>query len=424
MVQVDCAAVGRAANERPTYVRYLEGLRGCAAFYVVLYHVIDHTERNKSGVAFAKLLPFHGSWLLFGHASVGIFIVISGYVLTLPVVTRGSLAGGAMGFFRRRSRRLLPAYYAALALSLPFFVLNRDFAGQSTSPAEVAGQLAAHAVLLQDLSERFIYAFNGPLWSISVECQIYLAFVVLLLPLRARFGLLAMIAVGFAIGFVPTVLNALHPRGPHDALDDACLWYLGLFALGSGAAALAHEPSTRYAWLRDRMPWTALTVICAAVYLALELPRTNEPPARQYLPDVALGLAVASGFLMLARQKRLGVPSIPMRVLESKPCMALGGFSYSLYLTHEPMLRAAGSAVSRTALPDAAVLATMYALVLPALLFVAYAFSLMFERPFMGPRPHRASASHRRVSLTHTESVAIASPQAPAAEHVAGSAFQ
>ena len=73
-----------AGKESGTRVRlgYLDGLRGLAALYVVMHH---------SAFAFytASEMPHRLRLLLkplaYGHFSVDLFIVLSGYCLMLPV---------------------------------------------------------------------------------------------------------------------------------------------------------------------------------------------------------------------------------------------------------------------------------------------------------------------------------------------------
>src|SRR5258706_10533817 len=94
---------------------YLDGLRAVAALYVVLFHAVAGFAVGLSG-AFRGLQILFG----FGHEAVAIFIVLSGYCLMLPVARSagGQLKGGFAGYLGRRAFRILPPYFATLALSL------------------------------------------------------------------------------------------------------------------------------------------------------------------------------------------------------------------------------------------------------------------------------------------------------------------
>src|SRR3954467_9260780 len=92
----------------------LDGLRGLAALFVVVHHVF---LRAFPGYP-ADHAPLWAAWLIYGRFAVGVFIVLSGFPLPLAPAARGWQRGGVGGFAGRRIRRILPAYWAALALSV------------------------------------------------------------------------------------------------------------------------------------------------------------------------------------------------------------------------------------------------------------------------------------------------------------------
>jgi len=139
-------------------LEFLDKIRGLAAVYVMLSHIRQEWDRE-----FIASLP----WLLqkwlacldYGRFAVGIFIVLSGYCLTLPVAKRsdGVLPGGFWPYMRRRARRILPPYYAALALSLlwiavvPRLIPERELRWGMTLPAFTPGTLISHLFLSSQL---------------------------------------------------------------------------------------------------------------------------------------------------------------------------------------------------------------------------------------------------------------------------------
>jgi peptidoglycan/LPS O-acetylase OafA/YrhL len=65
---------------------YLDGLRGLAALYVVLFHVYQEcSDMGKISPQLRSALRFIGE----GEVAVSVFIVLSGYCLMLPVVQSG-----------------------------------------------------------------------------------------------------------------------------------------------------------------------------------------------------------------------------------------------------------------------------------------------------------------------------------------------
>ena len=93
--------------------------------------------------------PWWLGWLLYGHMAVAIFIVVSGFSLALaPMRNDGQLSGGVRRFLSRRAWRILPAYWAALILSvLITVILLRPELG----PEAIGRSLAVHGLLLQDV---------------------------------------------------------------------------------------------------------------------------------------------------------------------------------------------------------------------------------------------------------------------------------
>src|SRR5262245_54424585 len=95
---------------------FLDGLRGLACLYVLLFHEL--TVKVEGASELSRPMRWLRAWFGQGHFSVVFFIVLSGFSLMLPVVRSESrdLAGGFKGYMRRRARRILPPYYAAVVL--------------------------------------------------------------------------------------------------------------------------------------------------------------------------------------------------------------------------------------------------------------------------------------------------------------------
>ena len=171
------------------HIAFLDGLRALAALFVVLTHCVAYVQPQ--GVPLPSWLRAVAVLTTFGHYAVDVFIVLSGFCLALPVVRgNGQLAGGALSFFGKRARRILPPYFFTLALSLLLIWLA---IGRSTGtlwdtclPADDKGVLT-HLFLVQDLARGENSKINYPLWSISVEWRIYFLFP-LLVALRRRWG--------------------------------------------------------------------------------------------------------------------------------------------------------------------------------------------------------------------------------------------
>lgn len=353
---------------------------------MAIYHAFLFTGRSGETRA---ALPEVGRVLLYGHFAVPVFIVLSGFVLMLPVAARGDLRlRDTRVFLRRRARRILPPYYAALGLFTALILLVprlRHPAGtewDSKLPLSAAG-VGTHLLLVHNLIPAHAYLIDGPMWSVATEWQLYFLMPFALLPAWRRFGavptIAAAVAAGIAVHFIATRLDAAH------------FWYLGLFAVGMFAAqVVAQHKQTPFLSGATRIVWTVTVVVFVFAPSFVE--------RHLWLSETLLGTAVALSLVRMAQSHLAGRSGPAARVLQSRPLVWLGFFSYSVYLVHSPFL-ALGNLYwsSRMNSPGQGLLVEMF-LVLPAALVLSYAFHRLVERRFM---------------TSHQESIASSAPAAP-----------
>lgn len=351
-------------------VPFLEGLRGLAALYVVLGHLCSMADpshlagkASEAPIWLQKAMaPF-----AYGHLAVAAFIVISGFCLQLSLFHNGTgRIPSLRTFFKRRARRILPAYYACLGFSIIVCILVTE--RTAGMPFEMYVPLTwanvlSHLFLVHNLSLDWMYKINGVLWSIGVECQLYLLFPILIL-LRARIGRLGVVAL---TGLASWVVIQTVPHAPK-----LYPWYLALFTLGIVSAHYSYRPHLKkgtHPYLALVLAWPALIVCCMAC-------ADNAPI---YVRDAWLGLGIASLFYAWSVR-----PSFRLaRAFSWPPLVALGGFSYSLYLMHHPVEQVVF--VLRPWFIQGEGLALGYLLVvgLPVILASCYLFSHLFEQPFI-----------------------------------------
>jgi peptidoglycan/LPS O-acetylase OafA/YrhL len=356
-------------------------MRAVASVYVVFFHaVLGFPSGELTG--WWRVLKRAAA---FGHEAVAVFIVLSGYCLMLPVVRRGGdrLPRSVGSFIARRALRILPPYYATLALSLLLLtsipVLRQPGSGtiwDDSLPGLGLGPIASHLALVHNWFPGWAFQINGPLWSVATEWQIYFAFPLLLLPLWRRFGLIPCLIAATVLGYLPL---AFVPLGAKAAIP----WYLALFALGMGAAAIVSSPRPFERRLLAGGSWGWVTLALWGVsgvggWFFGTLWFQAKP-----FTDFLLGLATATFLVRAATELQAGRPTALTRWLASRPALAVGHMSYSLYLTHLPVL-----ALCHFALLDHALTPSVHALVLlgvgvTASLAVASLFYFAVERPFI-----------------------------------------
>ena len=346
----------------------LDGIRGLAALYVVVNHVflrafpgypVDHA-------------PFWAGWFIYGRFAVVVFIVLSGFSLALSPARHGGRLDGVSRFARRRARRILPAYWAALVFSVAVAWLLVPQPGYGVPDAR---SVLVNGLLIQNLVAT--HSPNAAFWSMAVEAQLYFAFPLLLLMAR-RWSAVAMVAsvtlVVAAIGFVGPHISRLDTFVIQSPPDLAALFALGVLTAGIVSASAAR---TSWPW-----PWLALG---AAAPLLATISVLGSVWTLNHLLwiDLALGPAIACLLAGLAT----GRPGFLLRVLDARPIRNLGLSSYSLYLTHGPIVVVVYEEIvaGRVHQGVPAFLVTL-ALALPLTILFARVFASVFEAPFLRER--------------------------------------
>ncbi len=347
---------------RSEHLDYIDGLRGFCALYIVMHHLA-----LASGYLRGGLLWFFG----WGGYCVAVFITISGFCLMLPVARAGNhLRGGASVFLKKRARRILPPYYSALLLSVLFAPLFAGRPGLYSSMLWRSSPLSLvlHLALLHNWFEQSKYTFNGPLWSVAVECQIYVVFPLLVILWRKLSPPLCVLLVA-GITIPASVLLGYHGN----------LHYVLLFTFGMLGADIANGQSYNFLSKSLILPAVACLVV-GNLYWSL-------------LGDLSISV-ITTIFLCCGMSLPLGRA---WRFFTLKPLRALGLYSYSIYLIHSLPLMYVSGHRSALASWDPLVRYCVLALaVVPPVLGLAYLFFLAFEKPFMS-RHQRETVMRERM---------------------------
>jgi peptidoglycan/LPS O-acetylase OafA/YrhL len=366
------------SSENPVYERlpFLEGVRGLAALYVVLGHICSMADPSKLAWK-ASVAP---EWLQamfspfqYGHLAVAAFIVLSGFCLQLALFTRSDGRIHGLGrWFARRWVRILPPYYGALALSL--IVVYTITIHQPGMPFQhylpvTNESLWAHMLLVHNLSTEWMYKINGVLWSIGLEAQLYLLFPLLLASLfKVGRTITLALCVGAAVLAIVYLPNA----------SKLYAWYLPLFVVGMVSANLAYRPNLTAGVQPSLAAMLALLGFLIAGFGC-------HHGWQIYTCDSWLGLGIAAlcYLLMVSSVNPLN------RVLSWRPLVALGGFSYSLYLMHHPIQQIVYAHRPAGTEGPESLFWYLLGIGLPMMLLGSWAFSLVFERPFIARRVAR-----------------------------------
>ena len=357
-----------ASKARSTRILGLDGIRGLAALFVVMNHIF---LRAFPGYP-ATNAPFWAAEFIYGRFAVVVFIVLSGFSLAIGPARAGWRLGPLSGFAHRRAWRILPPYWAALGFSLAmtWFVLAQP--GWAVPDGK---SVVVYGLLVQDAVPAAIP--NRAFWSIAIEAQLYFLLPLLLLMVR-RISALAMVAA------VAAIVITVGTLAPHVALmNDALVRFTPdlavLFAIGVLAAGIvcAEERTRRRPWawlaLGAAIPVMALIVAMGSVWTIDHL----------FWVDLAWGPAIGCLLAAIAT----GRPESVLRLLNTRPLRSLGAFSYSLYLTHAPIVIAvAYGLVLPRVTPGVPTFLVLTAVAVPLTLVVARLFAAVFEIPFQRHR--------------------------------------
>ncbi len=288
---------------KSTY-RGVQALRGLAACMVVLFHASE----NWSVAAFGEAT--HVWWN--GAGGVDIFFVISGFVMAVSTLDKGTGPSVAGRFLARRIVRIYPLYWIVTTL----LVLKISF-GLVLSPNGLHHipplfGLCSYLLIPAHSPAGDLFPILAPGWTLSYELFFYLCFAAALFLRRSVPIALTIVLGGLAIlgtfrtGAWPVATVLFNPL----LLEFLAGLWLGRAFL-SGRALPARIAA-------------ALGVLAAIALFALPA----VAPAFRRLEWGICGFLLVQAAVLLESK----LDSIPRWVLLT------GDASYSLYLTHAPLL--------------------------------------------------------------------------------------
>ena len=378
----------------PGRVVGLDGIRGLAALFVVLNHIFERAWPEYPG---ANHAPFWAAWLIYGRGAVAMFIALSGFSLGLGPARSGWQFKSIVTYAHRRAWRILPPYWAALGFSL---VMTWYLLAQPHLPVPNGKSVVVYGLLVQD-----VFAVGSPnraFWSIAIEAQLYVLLPLLLLLVR-RVSARAM------VGLVAAIVVTIGVLGPHVALmntalvkftpDLAVLFAVGLLA--SGIVTAGERTRSR--------PWAGYALAAAVLAIVLMVVRGSVwSNLNLFWLDLAWAPAIGCFLTAVATSR----PRFVVRFLNSRMPRSLGSCSYSLYLTHEPIVIAVSYGLVRGRVTSGTpMFFVLVAILLPITVCFARMFAAVFELPFQRHRgwiPLRQAMAARLRQLRPEESAPVA----------------
>jgi peptidoglycan/LPS O-acetylase OafA/YrhL len=310
------------------HFKELDSLRGIAALVVVVYHWTHLWPDEAYPRWFHLLLILTPLQLITnGHASVVLFFVLSGFVLSLPQV-RGQEVVYSIYLVKRICRIYLP-YLAALALAVGgcwyFHGLHAydDWFERTWHNAPDWKMLVQHFFLIGDYPSD---VYNTAFWSLVQEMRVSIFFpVICLVVLRLRsVGGAVLTIVLFAGG------GLIARRGTLPTTDLRTIACVGTFIVGILLALYLEKLREWLSSMTAGAYWGSFA-LCLALY-------TYTPLVAYHLhsPMIASDGVIAVGgagvVLFALADRRLS------RMILVPAISFLGRVSYSLYLIHGTVL--------------------------------------------------------------------------------------
>ncbi len=295
----------------------LDPLRLIAAMVVVVYHFTASPSAARYwGRDPFEMFPALTAVSRYGWLAVEVFFVISGFV-----IVRSARGKRLRGFVASRAARLLPAYWACVALTL----LLRSVWDVERRPGPIAGLL--NFTMVQGLVG--VPSVQVVFWTLLVELKFYV-----LIGFLIRFGglsdrrliTLALAWPIFAVG-VDMLLEASSGGAAQVLLSSLAgllvPQYASLFAVGIIIEVLTRRPAVPFAWvvLVVDVGLVSRSVLGAAGDATELQGVVVEPGVSLMIVLCATGLVAAAALI-----------HAPAALL--RPAAVLGALSYPLYLVH------------------------------------------------------------------------------------------
>ncbi len=374
----------------------LEGLRGIAALSVLLMHLaITFIGSHPDPFWPARLLMILDrtpvSLIWSGNQAVLLFFALSGFVLHRMIASNPR---PYRSYVLRRIFRLWPPYVAALfcGIALVYVVgAGRIDDGAPWTNEFLRSQLTRGEILtrLAMVGSFDPTKINPVVWSLVHEMRMSLVLPAIYIAMR-KFRVLPVLAVSILIS-IATLMTFRSLGRPIGALSLANTLVLQVhFIVG---VAIAHSKARIMAFY-GRLPSSARwgAGLAALILYSNCLPVVGRVNILGMVDDSPLQYFGTAGVLLGAAWIIVAAISSPRlkAVLETRPLLALGRISYSLYLFHFMVLLAVTRALGTT-LSSFNVTMVAFALSLVA----AFVANRLIEEPsnrlgktLTEPRPH------------------------------------
>lgn len=306
-----------AAPGGPSKLLGLELVRFACAMTVLIFHfkhfALTPGLTANRGIDMPLAVPL-SLFYTYGSYGVQVFWCISGFIFYWKYAD--ALAARHIGpkrFFWLRFSRLYPLHFVTLLVVAGLQPIYTALAGQPFNYADnSASRFVAQLLIADQWGASRALSFNAPIWSVSAEVLVYLAFFLLIRAFgKSPWVIIGAIAASLLSMWSETVWPAVICGGYFFAGGAAAVW------LGSVRCRRRPDESRRI----------ALSIIgaCLIISFFVSLGGPDSDPMATWL------MAITPPALFLAAQH------LPALDRWERPIQAAGNLTYSTYLVHFPL---------------------------------------------------------------------------------------
>lgn len=339
---------------------FLDSLRGLAAVYVLLFHMVLIPTPH------LQLPRWANGFIMTGGTGVTLFFIVSAFSMCYSMADPNARLGS---FYARRFFRIAPLFYAMIVF---YLIRDRVYFQNTHSLFEVMASVLFIFNLIPGRETGFVWAS----WTIGVEVLFYLVFPLVHARLKTIPALLAAFlgSLLFAALFKELLIStSLAPAVRDSYVSYSLLHHLPVFLYGMLVYRLYDE------WIAGQeVPaswgYAAVSLAIYAYYSLLQGALTG------WFVDAYFWQAVVYGCLVI------GLAIHPSWLMVNPVTTFLGQISYSVYLVHPSVIFFLGPAYRRieaTAMPRTASFLLSAALTLAIVIGISVATNRLIEQPGM-----------------------------------------
>lgn len=309
-------------NVHPLKLQYVQVLRGLAALFVVLFHT------SLNNIVYLNVSPILNNIYNYGWLGVQFFFVLSGFIITYIHLPDLEKKINTKRFIKKRFIRIYPIYWVIATVILLYYVfIKKDTAGTTVKIQDFNDFIyVLKCYLLLPLNSHK-HNFIDIAWTLSYEILFYFAFAICI-----KIGFKK--AVYFYFLWASVVLLKAYTHSV-DFLPYSNFVFNILILYFLMGCFVAYIIKNNKVFIKSIWFMLTLTVLLTCLYLYAHL--TGIIPTQ-----ISINIIYNYLFILIFSLILFWAASFKTKEIQQKSVsplfILLGDASYSLYLTHTPVI--------------------------------------------------------------------------------------